>query len=71
LGYNGHIFRTIQSAFGNVSTGFSYNNVYCSGNEAAIDDCSHADNADCSPDEAAGVVCDDGNISGNVSALIT
>jgi hypothetical protein len=54
-----------------VSTGFSYNNVYCSGNEAAIDDCSHADNADCSPDEAAGVVCDDGNISGNVSALIT
>ena len=36
---------------------FSYDDVRCSGNEANLDNCHHANTNDCGPEEVAGVVC--------------
>ena len=58
LGFSGAASATIDSHFGNVPTDFAYDNVNCSGNEDALDECTHLDSENCDLTEGAGVICE-------------
>lgn len=45
------------SAYGTVPLPFSYDDVKCIGTEATLNDCPHANAANCLAREGAGVVC--------------
>jgi len=64
LGYARAIFLTVQSTFGYVSSQFSFGEVLCGGGEAKLNQCVTSNEAACSSGDAAGVVCDDGNMTG-------
>ena len=58
LGFpNGAISAPCCSSYGQVPSGFSYDEVQCLGSEVTLDSCLHANNHDCGPFEGAGIVC--------------
>ena len=53
---------TIESQFGLVNGTFAMDDVQCQGNETSFLDCPHFTVDNCDGTEAAGVICDDGEI---------
>ena len=47
-----------------MSSQFSFGEVLCGGGEAKLNQCVTSNEAACSSGDAAGVVCDDGNMTG-------
>jgi len=45
------------SSRGRVSTNFAYDNVKCTGTEATLDACPHANAHDCGSNEGVWIVC--------------
>jgi hypothetical protein len=62
LGFiNGALEALTGSYFGQTSDEFSYDDLYCTGNEDFLDDCPHENDENCNGLEAAGVICDTGS----------
>ena len=57
LGFADAIEATKLSEFGTVPADFAYDQVFCSGDEATLDQCIHKDTEDCNVNEGAGVRC--------------
>ena len=58
LGYYRAKQFTRESYYGPIDTDYRMDNVKCDGNEVRLLDCRHAEQDDCGPGEAAGVICD-------------
>ncbi len=57
LKYKTAISYSCCSPRGPVPSNFSYDNVQCTGTEATLDACPHANTHDCFPNEGAWIVC--------------
>ena len=49
---------TSRSRYGSVPADFALDDLMCNGNEESLYDCDHSSNANCGPEEGAGVICE-------------
>ena len=57
LGFSRASEATINSHFGSVPDEFAFDDVFCSGNEAALTECAYVSDDNCNSIEGAGVIC--------------
>ena len=68
LGYYRAKQFTRESYYGAIDDEYRMDDVKCEGTEERLLDCDHSDDDDCSPGEAAGVICDTRDYSNILNA---